>query len=397
MDSSLVAQAPPHLLIEERGNGFILRDTLDNNETYLNRSSALIWCLCDGESPVQDVIDTIHRQHPDSDRVELDVLNALRSFVNAGLLRFTGTDGFPARLEYRIEDLKRDFRQRELEAEGISATPVERGSDTRRLTVAMATYDDFDGTYFTVQAIRLYHREVLDDIEFVVLDNNPRGKSGEPLRAFADSIPNLRYVPEVRSVGTAVRGRLFDLADTPWVICLDCHVMLVPGALARLLKHIEEEPGCIDLLQGPLISDRFDSCLTHMEPEWRDGMYGTWAHDSRGDDIDGEPFEIPMQGLGLFACRKAAWPAFNDRFRGFGGEEGYLHGKFRAAGGRTLCLPYLRWLHRFGRPGGVPYPIRWEDRILNYFAGFNELGWDTGPVKAHFAEKLRRTDRRTYK
>ena len=95
-----------------------------------------------------------------------------------------------------------------------------------------------------------------------------------------------------------------------------------------------------------------------------------------------------MQGLGLFACRKAAWPAFNDRFRGFGGEEGYIHGKFRAAGGKTLCLPYLRWLHRFGRPGGVPYPIRWEDRILNYFAGFNELGWDTEPVKAHFAEKL---------
>jgi hypothetical protein len=37
-----------------------------------------------------------------------------------------------------------------------------RGSP-RTLTLGMATYDDFDGVYFSVQAIRLFHPEVTAD------------------------------------------------------------------------------------------------------------------------------------------------------------------------------------------------------------------------------------------
>jgi hypothetical protein len=37
------------------------------------------------------------------------------------------------------------------------------------LTIEMAAYNDFDGVYFTVQALRLYHD--LDDVELLVVDN----------------------------------------------------------------------------------------------------------------------------------------------------------------------------------------------------------------------------------
>ena len=59
----------------------------------------------------------------------------------------------------------------------------------KRLTIGMATYDDFDGTYFTVQAIRLYHPEVADDIEILIIDNHPEGGCAQPLRQLADGIP----------------------------------------------------------------------------------------------------------------------------------------------------------------------------------------------------------------
>jgi hypothetical protein len=95
-----------------------------------------------------------------------------------------------------------------------------------------------------------------------------------------------------------------------------------------------------------------------------------------------------MHGLGLFACRRAAWPGFHPNFRGFGGEEGYIHEKVRQHGGRILCLPFLRWLHRFGRPLGLAYINRWEDRIRNYVIGFGELGLDTTEMESHFAELL---------
>jgi hypothetical protein len=91
-----------------------------------------------------------------------------------------------------------------------------------------------------------------------------------------------------------------------------------------------------------------------------------------------------MQGMGLFACRRAAWPGFNDAFRGFGGEAGYIHEKFRQAGARTLCLPYLRWMHRFNRPTGIPHRNMIEDRIWNCLIGFDELGLPTAEMEAHF-------------
>jgi hypothetical protein len=67
--------------------------------------------------------------------------------------------------------------------------------------------------------------------------------------------------------------------------------------------------------------------------------------------------------MGVFSCRKGAWPGFNPMFRGFGGEEGYIHEKFRQAGGRCLCLPWLRWTHRFGRPAGIGYSLTVGEKL----------------------------------
>src|SRR5207237_2934286 len=86
---------------------------------------------------------------------------------------------------------------------------------------------------------------------------------------------------------------------------------------------------------------------THFDPVWRAQM---WGSDPRGQDPEGEPFEISMQGLGVFSCMKDDWLGFHPKFQGFGGEEGYIHEKFRQAGRRCLCLPWLRWMHRFSRP-----------------------------------------------
>jgi hypothetical protein len=259
----------------------------------------------------------------------------------------------------------------------------------RTLTIGLATYDDFDGAYFTIQSIRLYHPEVLDRVAFLVVDNNPGGPAAWDLKAFEHKVAAMRYLPCDDVRGTAVRDLIFREANSEWVLCLDSHVLLEPGALHRLLRYCDDHPGSIDLLQGPIEWDELGGYVsTHMEPEWRAGMFGTWARATRDLNVDGDPFEIPLQGLGLFACRKEAWPGFNPRFRGFGGEEGYLHEKFRARGGHTLCLPFLVWVHRFQRPFGVGYRNAWEDRIRNYLIGWNELGFDESVVVDHFTEHL---------
>ncbi len=274
---------------------------------------------------------------------------------------------------------------------GIGAAPLPQGRPEPRaakLTIGMATYDDYDGVYFTLQAIRLYHSEVLGGVEFVVIDNNPDGPCGDALRDLGNWIANYRYVAKGGISGTAIRDCVFQEALGRFVLCLDCHVLVSGGAVKRLIDYFDADPETGDLLQGPLIYDDLGGYSTHFAPQWRDGMYGTWESDPRGADPDAPPFEIPMQGLGLFACRRGAWPGFNPDFRGFGGEEGYIHEKFRQRGGRTLCLPFLRWVHRFARPLGTSYPVRWEDRVCNYLIGFREVGWDTAPIVAHFRELL---------
>lgn len=49
-------------------------------------------------------------------------------------------------------------------------------------------------------------------------------------------------------------------------------------------------------------------------------------------------------------------------------------------------MPFLRWMHRFNRPMGVPYTLVWEDRVRNYLIGWNELGLSTHEIESHFVE-----------
>jgi hypothetical protein len=253
----------------------------------------------------------------------------------------------------------------------------------------MATYDDFDGVFFTVQAIRMYQTEVLDDISFLVLDNHPEGPASNDLKSLDDRIPHLRYFPFRGFRSTAARDLIFREADADIVVCLDSHVLLRPGSLRVLLDFFDAKPDSRDLVHGPLLGDSLDNVVgSHFSAEWGGGMYGRWDTDDRAKDPDGPPFEIEMQGLGVFACRRDAWPGFNPRFRGFGGEEGYIHEKVRRSGGRVLCLPALGWAHRFARPSGPPYRPTWEDRVRNYRIGWGELNWDVTAMEAHFREHL---------
>lgn len=257
----------------------------------------------------------------------------------------------------------------------------------RKLTVGMVTYDDFDGVYFSIQALRMFHKEVLDEIEFLVIDNNPEGEHGKAVKGLSGWVRQpIKYVPFTEYKSTTVKTKIFECAETPYVLVMDCHVLLEQGSLRRLVDFLDEGKDEGNLLQGPLIYDDLQNMSTHFDLVWRGQMWGVWATDDRGRNPDGEPFEIPAQGMGCFACRKDSWLGYNPRFRGFGGEEGYIHQKYRNAGKKTLCLPFLRWLHRFGRPSGVKYPLLMEQKVKNYVIGFTEIGRDTGEIYDHFRE-----------
>lgn len=372
---------------------------------------------------------------------------------------------------------------------------------TPRLTVGMAHHTDFHGVYFTVQALRLYHWHAMRDCEIVVVDNSHGSPHSQLMGQFLNGGISARgYDPnkqqwvderpgEVqdkhfwdrglagvrvvrlegdRSGTSATRDLVFREARAPAVLVMDCHIMLQPGTLDKLLAFYSSDRAGDDLYSGPLLFDdlehyaeakgnqkledlqdfRGPHITTHFDDFWRGQMWGTWGkawrckcgidgiklaavqwregdedmvqfrtletqvpisachncgedlprlqwsnHDEQlrqlgfyalGERDSDPPFAIPGCGLGVFTCRRDAWLGFNEHARGFGGEEMYVHTKFRQHGRHAVCLPWLKWLHRFGRPDGVPYVLTLWNKVRNYVLEFEELGMDLDPIHQHF-------------
>jgi hypothetical protein len=247
------------------------------------------------------------------------------------------------------------------------------------LTVAMATYDDFDGVFFTIQALRMYNDICrTKQVEYIVVDGNADSAHGKIIKSFIESLnhhQDAKYIKNEKRLSSFNKYDTVEHAEGKYILILDCHVLLLPGAIESLLYYYLNNPDCKNLVQGPLVYDDLKNISTHFNPAWRGSMYGTWATDMEKYD-KGEPFEITMQGMGLCSFEKKNWPGINNLFKGFGAEEGYIAEKFRQNGGKNICLPKLGWCHRFGRPEGAKYPLILEDRIWNYFVGWLELTKD---------------------
>jgi len=269
-------------------------------------------------------------------------------------------------------------------------------------TIGMACYENFEEVFFTVQALRLYNWELMGRWEILIVDNSPGTREGKAVEALINGRvkENGRYIAWDEVKGSVPpRAKMIDEARGKFVVCIDSHVLLAPGCLQALTDYFDANPECNDLIHGPLLSnfihsptpyvdpEEFDPDNTtapevppmrlegsHMVPQWRKAMFGTWGQDARW--IGSEPFEIPQHGLGLFAVRKASWLRFHPGFRGFSGGEGYIHEKYRQAGRKVLCLPGAKWLHKFSRPNGIPHRPTVDDKIRNHILGWSELGVD---------------------
>ncbi|MDD4109935.1 MAG: class I SAM-dependent methyltransferase [Clostridia bacterium] len=266
-----------------------------------------------------------------------------------------------------------------------------------KLSIGMAVYDDYNGVYFSIQSLKMFHSICnTDQIEFIVIDNNPNSEHGKETKKFVENWVKGKYIPYTSKKSTSIRNQIFENATGTYTLCIDSHVMIGAGGIDALLDYYDQNPDTNNLLSGPLLYDNLTDVSTQFDPVWRSSMFGIWGINKEGIK-NGVPFDIPMHGLGLFSCRTDKWLGFNNNFRGFGGEEGYIHEKFRQAGGKCLCIPQLKWLHRFGRPDGVKYPLSLDDRIFNYFVGWLEIYKDPEhemilSIKDHFKDKTKNMD-----
>ena len=92
-----------------------------------------------------------------------------------------------------------------------------------KLTVGMAVYQDFANLWSTVTALRMYHPEVLEQLDIVVVDNAPDTPDGERCKDFVENwvakqpgLGQARYIPFGDFNSTAApRNHVFQVAWLP--------------------------------------------------------------------------------------------------------------------------------------------------------------------------------------
>ena len=311
------------------------------------------------------------------------------------------------------------------------------------LSIGFAHHNDFDGAWFTIQDIRKElifngRQDLLDQIEFVVVENDKSSSHSGVLKNFLITTlaktKSLSYSIFSGSGTGAAKNEVVKAANGKFVLVLDCHVLLCPvvETITKLFDFMESNPETNDIYNGPLVHDDCVNFSTHFTNKWSNFMWGAWAiarscscgefnfDVNRVDDAiefrsvatgqvvhscpncnaslppkemsatiatcGDKPFEIFAQGTGCFFVRKDAWLGYNEYAQGFGGEECYIHEKYRKAGHKAYCLPFLRWLHRFGRPEDPKYLLDNLYKLRNYILEFTELNMDLSPVRNHFVE-----------
>ena len=65
----------------------------------------------------------------------------------------------------------------------------------KKLTIGSAVYDDFEGVYFTYQSLRLNTADIKEDLEFIIIDNNPDSAEGKAVKHFCESTREIKYIP----------------------------------------------------------------------------------------------------------------------------------------------------------------------------------------------------------
>lgn len=307
---------------------------------------------------------------------------------------------------------------------------------TPKISFVIPTHCDVQGLWSTIIDYKINHRQHLSYTELVVIDQSADKRDGKVVKDWfpwaSKGFHSSKYVPYTESFGSSLaKEKGFQEANGEIVLCVDSHVILWPNSITSLIQFVEDHPESNDLLCGPMIYDDMQTVSTHLDNVWSSNQWGVWkearvcscgtslevrynvyehAWEARppcytqpwkprcwncGGDINlttckslleviGNPFEVWAQGTGLLASKKSAWPGFPKGVKGFGGEEVIIHMKYRQKGDKVLCLPELKWTHRFIRANPPEYNLDKWYQVRNYVLGFRELGMSLDPIYDHF-------------
>jgi hypothetical protein len=214
------------------------------------------------------------------------------------------------------------------------------------LTIVIAVRNEASNLWFTLQGLGF---QDLDGVEIVVANNGGAQQAevesvtkgfGAPARhILADSVASVNFP---RSAGAEAAGG-------EWLLFLDAHVLLSPGAIGSLRDRAREglyPP--LSLVHIPLLRNNRTGAMGHYRLTLEQDFWGKWGPPVRETDL---PYRIAATGNYAMLTRRQDFEAargFNPRFAGYGGDEIYIQLKYWRLGGEVLLEPLVRGAHYSG-------------------------------------------------
>lgn len=240
--------------------------------------------------------------------------------------------------------------------------------------------------WFTLQSLAFEH---LEGVEILVVDNTEKmddeisritSSFGAPVKYI--SAPAIQSPYHPRNIGAAA-------AKGEWLLFLDAHVLLRPGAInaifgMSLAPRFQGEQ-CyppMSMIHFPVGFRNQKTWYGHYRLTLDEDFWGKWGPTAvlggPTSRIGTTPIrKIGASGIWSFLTRKKDWEAvggFNQNFSGYGGGEVYIHLKYWRMGGQVLLDPAIWGVH-YSAPRG--YTAAWNERIRNVgIAGTAVVGPD---------------------
>lgn len=250
----------------------------------------------------------------------------------------------------------------------------------KKLTIGITHFGNYCAIHSTIQSIRLYHSDILDDIEIIVLDSHPMNSDGDQLKLSLLSnevcgIP-IRYIADNKCKGTASKQMIIDYVSTPYFLCVESGTLLLAGSIKKLIQYFDENvDDSFGIVQGVEFDFSLNNYITHTNFIWNNGVYGIDTKDINAEVSSNRPFSVNGARLNTFAGRidkVKNIKLFNERFLANSSEMDnlYCDKVLRQHGFSVGCLPFLRYTCSNPiKPNKVKFKIEALD-VYNYATAF---------------------------
>ena len=106
------------------------------------------------------------------------------------------------------------------------------------LSIGMATYDDYDGVFFSIQSLRMFH-DICNTykVEFIVLDSNSSSEHSKLCKSFVENNVKGKYVEDSGVTSSFNKYKIVDHASGKYVLIIDCHVLIENNGINNLINY----------------------------------------------------------------------------------------------------------------------------------------------------------------